>query len=269
MFMILLFSEYKSDYTHYIFPYAIWAMPEQGEAPSDLFARGFLPSSKNLDRYYLCRQIRVRLDRFQLSSENRRVIRKGEGISYRLVARADFEFTDQWKIFCKSYADQKFGIDVMSDERLSLLFQAPIISHLLVFTDSQTGQDIGLITLYLESPTLAYYYYAFYDLGYFKRNLGMYMMTSTVAEMAARKIAFVYLGTCYHRNALYKTQFQGAEFFNGFRWSENMEELKFLLEHDVAPMEKHLLESEQYLKDFYADNVEAIKDRSIFKLRLE
>ncbi len=263
--MKLLFSEYKSDYAHYIFPYAIWALPEKGETPATFFEHGFLPSSRNLDRYYLCRQIRVRLDRFRPSSENRRILRKGEGIGYRLVARGDFDFNTQWMEFCKSYADQKFGANVMTRERLMLLFQAPIVSHLLVFTDTVTRQDVGLATLFLEPPALAYYYYAFYDLRYFKRNLGMYMMTSAVQAMAAESFSFLYLGTCYSRNALYKTQFQGAEFFNGFCWSSNLTELKFLLERDVLPMEKHLLESEKYLQDFYDDRLDEAKRRSLFK----
>ena len=42
--MKLLFSEAKADYTHYIFPYAIWAFPENQETPGDLFNHEFLPS---------------------------------------------------------------------------------------------------------------------------------------------------------------------------------------------------------------------------------
>ena len=84
--MKLLFSEQTSDYGHYQFPYAIWAVPESGEAPSDIFNAGFLPSSRNLDRFYLCRQVRVNLTRFTPSSENRRILRKGEGIEAKLVS---------------------------------------------------------------------------------------------------------------------------------------------------------------------------------------
>ena len=39
--MKLLFSEHKSDYAHYLFPYAVWAFPESGETPADLFSHGF------------------------------------------------------------------------------------------------------------------------------------------------------------------------------------------------------------------------------------
>src|SRR5205809_2573591 len=89
----LLFSEQKSDYDHYQFPYAIWAVPESGETPADIFNAGFLPSSRNLDRFYLCRQVRVNLGKFKPSSENRRILRKGMGIDVKLVPREKYDYT--------------------------------------------------------------------------------------------------------------------------------------------------------------------------------
>src|SRR5512147_3238180 len=107
--MKLLFSEHQSDYDHYQFPYAIWAVPEPGEAAADIFRAGFLPSSRNLDRFYLCRHVRVQLGRFQPSSENRRILRKGAGIEVKLVPREKFDYTPERRTFFKTYADIKFG----------------------------------------------------------------------------------------------------------------------------------------------------------------
>src|SRR6266852_4229345 len=129
--MKLLFSESKSDYGHYIFPYAIWAFPEANETPGDLFEQGFLPSSRALDRFYLCRHVRVALRKHRISSENRRVLRKGSGLAISLVAKENFEYTAERRTFCKTYADIKFGKDVMSLERLDSLFQGRITSHIL------------------------------------------------------------------------------------------------------------------------------------------
>ena len=263
--MKLLFSEQTSDYKHYQFGYAIWAIPEAGEKPSDLFNAGFLPSSRELDRFYLCRQIRVKLPGFALSSENRRILRKGEGVSVELVPREKFDYTPARREFLKTYADAKFGSDVMTVERLDLLFSSPIISHLLIFTDTKTGAEVGVATLYIEDATLAYYYYAFYDLAYFNRNLGMYMMTTAVELFAARGCQHIYLGTCYSENALYKTQFKGGEFFNGFRWAENLDELKYILQRGRTPSTKHLLETEEYREKFYANDLREITRVSNFQ----
>lgn len=256
--MKLVFSEYKSDYGNYIFPYAIWAIPEPHETPAIIFDRGFLPAAKDFSRFYMCRQVRVDLGKFEPSSENRRIMRKGEGIGYTLVPRSEFNFTDEWRDFCKNYTDIKFGKDIMTHARLDSLFASPIISHILVFTDTATGRDVGIATLYLEGTELAYYYYSFYDLNYDMRNLGMYMMTSAVHAFSQQGTHFMYLGTCYSRNALYKTQFAGAEFFNGFRWANDLKELKYLIGRDQGTVTKHLVETEDFVEKFYAGRLESI-----------
>src|SRR5436190_7715408 len=208
--MKLLFSEAKSDYGNYIFPYAVWAIPEEGEKPADIFGRGFLPSSYALDRFYLCRHIRVALAEFSASSENRRIMRKCEGIETKVVSRGEFEFTEKRRAFCKTYADAKFKPSGMSLDRLDALLAAKVVTHVLTFTDTATQAEVGLVMLYMDEPSAAFYYYAFYDLAYHPRNLGMFMMTSAVVKLAERGVQHVYLGTCYSHNALYKFQFNGA-----------------------------------------------------------
>jgi len=267
--MKLLFSEQNSDYEHYQFPYAIWAVPEMGETPSDIFNAGFLPSSRNLDRFYLCRQVRVDLAKFKSSSENRRIVRKGAGIDVKLVPRDKYDYTLERREFFKTYADIKFGKDVMMFERLDALFASPIISHLLVFTDAAKGNEVGVATLYIEGRELAYYYYAFYDLNYYARNLGMFMMTSAVELFAGRGFKQLYLGTCYSQTALYKTQFAGAEFFNGFRWSDDLDELKFIIKRDKKDLTQHLLETDEYREEFYGGDFERIREASEFQVKVK
>ena len=156
----------------------------------------------------------------------------------------------------------------MSYERLDSLFNSPIISHLLVFTDTKSGAEVGVATLYVEGRDLAYYYYAFYDLNYYARNLGMFMMTSAVALFGERGFKHLYLGTCYSQTALYKTQFAGAEFFTGFRWSDDLAELKFILKRDRKSSSQHLLEMEDYREEFYKGDLDRIAATSAFRVKL-
>jgi hypothetical protein len=130
--------------------------------------------------------------------------------------------------------------------------------------EASTGAEAGIVTLYLEPPALAYYYYAFYDLAYFSRNLGMFMMTWAVAHFASRGFDFLYLGSCYQPNALYKTQFSGAEFFNGLRWSADLEELKYLMRRGESEPVRHLLEVEEYRRLFYEDELPELASASPF-----
>jgi arginyl-tRNA--protein-N-Asp/Glu arginylyltransferase len=265
--MKLLFSEQKADYTLYQYSYVIWAVPDADEKPSDIFNAGFLPGRPQLDRFYLCRQIRVDLEKFELSSENRRILRKGEGINLELIPREKFDYTPARRGFFKRYADARFGTDIMTYERLDALLGNRVISHLLVFTDAKTGAEIGVALLYVEDATMAFYYYAFYDLNYFNRSLGLFMMTSAAEFFAGRGSKYLYLGTCYSERALYKTQFAGGEFFNGVRWSDNWEELKFLLRRDHNSGNKHLLETEEYRAQFYAGGLEKISNASEFNVK--
>ncbi len=267
--MKLVFSEYKSDYQNYIFPYAIWAVPQPGDTPAMIFARGFLPSSSDFARFYMCRHLRVELSKFTCSSENRRILRKCDGIDCRLVPRADFEFTGAWRDFCKNYADIKFGKDVMTYERLDALLSSKLVTHLLVFTDRASGKDVGIVTLYVEEEQLAYFYYSFYDLNYYSRNLGMFIMTSAVECFAQLGKQYMYLGTCYSRNALYKTQFSGAEFFNGFRWSDNLNELKYIIERDAGTVTQHLVETDAFSQKYYGGSLTNILEFDQFVLPFE
>ena len=266
--MKLLISEAKSDYANYLYPYAIWAMREAGEAPAALFNAGFLPTARDLDRFYLCRHIRVTLGKFKASSENRRILRKGEGITMKLVPRAEFELTPARREFCRSFADARFGKDVMPSERVDLVFNSPVITHVLVFNDAQTGAELGVVVLYLEAARLAFYRFAFYELNRFSRSLGLFMMTSAVGFFAAQGFAHLYLGTCYSDSALYKTQFAGVEFFNGFRWSENLGELKYVMRRDQQEPGRHLLENETFRQEFYDGDLAKITAASGFQLRL-
>lgn len=264
--MKILFSEHSVDYSHYNFPYVVWGLPEEGEKPSQIFARGFLPGKHDLSRYYMCRHVRVDLEKFTPSSENRRILRKGDGISFKLYSRDEFDYTMERRSFYKRYADAKFGDDVMTFDRLDSLFASPVITHLLVFTDDTDGREVGTAALYLEDNALAFYYYSFYDLEHANRNLGMLIMTNTVQFFAEQNMPYIYLGTCYHRNALYKTQFKGAEFFNGFSWSPNIKELKHLIERSNAESTTHLLESNDYLDKFFEIGFDDIAQMTTFRL---
>ena len=158
----------------------------------------------------------------------------------------------------------------MTFDRLDALFNSKIISHILLFEDTgKNDKEIGIATLYLETTKLAYYYYAFYDLDYYEKNLGMFMMTSAVTFFAEQNYEYLYLGSCYTRNALYKTQFNGAQFFNGYRWSEDLTELKYLINRESSGVKHHLMETEGYLREFHGGSLESIIADTLFTINLK
>jgi arginyl-tRNA--protein-N-Asp/Glu arginylyltransferase len=263
--MKLVFSEAVADHTKYVYPYVVWAFPEKNESPADLFAAGFLPSSLDLSRFYLARQLRVPLQEWQSSSENRRVMRKAGDLHFELVPRDRFEVTPERRATWLDFAEARFGSGVMPPARLDRILASQVISHFLVFREgSGSGPERGVALLYLEPSRMAYYYYAFYDLAEVGRNLGMAMMTRAVVWAKDIGLSHLHLGTCYTEKALYKTQFKPIEFFNGHRWSRSRDELRHLLR---TQPETHRLESPEYQK-FLDGGLPAVPEETPFQVRL-
>jgi hypothetical protein len=240
----LLFSETTPDYAHYLYPYVVWGFLEPGETAADAFEAGFLPGNPEMDRFYLVRHLRVALAEWKPTSENRRILRKGADVRMTLVAKGDFPDTPARRESWLTYAEKRFGPGIMSVERLSRLMAGPVISHLLLFTDPD-GRELGTALIYLQPPRVAYYYFAFFDLTEPTRNPGMLMMTRAVEYFAGAGFTNLYLGTCVTEKARYKLQFEPIEFFNGFRWSRQIQELRHLLETEIPG--RHRLDTPEFV----------------------
>lgn len=260
--MQLLFSEATPDPVHYVYPYAVWGFLEPGETPADALAAGFLPSTAALDRFYLVRQIRIPLPEWKPTSENRRILRKASRLRMELIPRVDFDFPVERQNAWLAFAEARFGPGVMPAARLDRLMSGALVTHLLRFTDAVTGAEIGTVLLYLESPRVAFYAYAFYSLEPSERSAGMEMMTRTVEWFSQQGWGYLHLGSCYSEQALYKTQFAPMEFFNGFRWSRNLDELKHLIR--VQPVGQHRLETQDFI-EFQPAGLMELSQRSRFR----
>src|SRR5207248_3080189 len=103
-------------------------------------------------------------------------------------------------------------------------FASSAVTHVMIFNETSSGRELGFAVLFVQEQRMAHYWFAFYELDYLARNLGMFMMTSAVQFFAQQKFHHIYLGTCYSQRALYKSQFAGCEFFNGYKWSSSLEE---------------------------------------------
>lgn len=244
--MKLLFSEFGPDYSRYLYPYVVWGVPEAGETPADLYAAGFHPASPDLARFTLCRHLRVPLAGWQPTSENRRILRKGDGMALTLVERSAFEYTSERRDRWLAFAEERFGKGIMTGERLDGLLNGRVITHVLLCRDEADGdREVGAVLMYLEPSRMAHYYYAFYDLRHANRSLGLFLMTAAVGFFRDAGFGHLYLGTCYSERALYKAQFDGIEFFDGLTWSTAVDQLKFLVRRDSRA--RHLLEEPDFV----------------------
>lgn len=223
--MKLFFSEFKPNYEHYHFPYQVWLLVEEGDDVNKIYNSGFLPIRNLPQVYYLSRGVRVNLSQFDFSSENRRILNKTPQFDDKLISLTDFDYTPIIQKFCKNYMDNRFGKGYFTASAVKNIFQKGVYTHVFVWYKEQEKNPCGFAVVKI-CPDFLQYAHAFYDLKYLSLNLGARMILEAVSWAKAENKKYAYLGTVYDPKSFYKLEFTGVEFFNGFRWSSNIHELK-------------------------------------------
>ncbi|MFB6226449.1 MAG: hypothetical protein ABEJ02_03795 [Candidatus Paceibacteria bacterium] len=176
------------------------------------------------------RSLRVDIDKFTLSSENKRVLRKTENISFRkeILPYSDYH----WSIhkMGKEFYDQ-FEEGLFSANKIKELMTKPDKSDFnIVFIYSDDGQDLGYC-ISLETGNIIHYSYPFYNREQSPNNMGMGMMVRAIIYSKESNKNYLYLGAAQRPGDTYKLQFEGLEWFTGDRWSSDLEQLKVKLKN--------------------------------------
>lgn len=244
--MRIVFSETNPDYENYVFPYHIWGLKCDYENTSSIYEMGFLPISNSTNGvYYLSRSSRVSVEQFSETSENRRVKNKFITVTAELLKKEDIENEDLFFEIAQSYSHTKFGSKTFSSQRIQKLLQNCYFNYRIVF--KQEDEIIGFVVGMLDED-IFHYAYSFYKPDLINSSFGIYMMLNSITYLKEQKIKYVYLGTCYTKSSLYKTNFKGFEFFNGFRWSSNLKELKFIIDTKIE--NDHLMSQTDFKQKF-------------------
>jgi len=254
--MKLFFSEFKPNYEDYSFPYQIWLLKEESDLADPIYNAGFLPTRHLPNVYYLSRSLRVNLNEFELSSENRRILGKTQEFESSLVSLSDFDYSPAVQKMCKDYVSKKIGEGVLGTQSIKGIFTNGIYNSVFVFKNREK-QPVGYAVVNIYDPLLQYGY-AFYDQTFIGQNLGARMMLEAIMWAKQNNKQFVYLGTGYQTSSLYKTEFRGVEFFNGFCWSKNLTELKKLISGLNQNKDEYLLKNEDFIDKFYPQGLETI-----------
>ena len=260
--MKLFFGEFEADYAKYHFPYQVWLVREEGDPVEKIYANGFLPMRNKKGVYYLSRNIRVNLNLFELSSENRRILKKTENFESDIIPLSEFKYTPQIQKMCLDYSKKKFGEKVFSSQSVKNIFQGDVYNYVFVFKEISSGEMVGFAVCFVSNE-MVQYAHSFYNPSLIDENLGARMMLESVVWSKKSDKKFIYLGTCYERNALYKTEFKGVEFFNGFRWNDDLNELKDLIKKGQEGQEEpegpeYLLKDKDFLNNYYQGDLNTV-----------
>jgi len=193
-----------------------------------LYNGGYLFTRTNKGDMYQTRSLRIDLSKFKLNSENKRILKHTDNIVLEVV---DIPYTNyHWGIhkLGKDFYATKFGDKTFSAQKIKELITDPIKSNfnkLFIYRQKEDNLAIGYAICH-ETNNLLHYSYPFYDLNANINNLGIGMMTKAIVWAQEHNKKYVYLGSIKDEKAKYKLQFENMEWFDGKKWSTDLEKLK-------------------------------------------
>lgn len=200
---------------------------------SNQYADGFVFTRRGKGEMDQTRSVRIDLSKFELSSENRRVLKKTDEITLETIPLSYSNY--HWSIgkLAKDFYTTKFGDGTFSANKVKeLLTDTEESNFNLLLKYIHNEEAVGYSICYANENIL-HYSYPFYELTNVSQftNIGIGMMTKAIVWSKDAKKKYAYLGSAQRPTDTYKFQFSGAEWFDGEKWSEDVEELKNLLTH--------------------------------------
>ncbi len=189
------------------------------------YAEGYVFTRIGRGVIHKTRSVRIDLKKFELSSENRRILKKIDSIA---INRKDLPLAEyHWSLgkLVKDFYDTKFGPGIFSALKAKEIFTELSKSN---FNMVLEYSDIGYVVCY-ENDTLLHYSYPFYDLTKAPKDMGLGMMTKAILYAKEKGLSYIYLGSLQRPTDTYKFQFKGIEWFDGKVWKEDAEEAKKIL----------------------------------------
>jgi len=195
---------------------------------NSLYNEGYVFGRPNKGYMNQTRSMRIDLSKFEMSSENRRVLRKTEDLQLEVNSVPYEKYS--WEIgkLAKDFYTEKFGDGTFSANKIKeILTTKHNFNKLFVY--SVADQDTGYAICF-EDDDIFHYSYPFYNLEA-KKNTGMGMMLRAIEYAKEHNKKYIYLGSAQRPSDTYKLQFKGLEWFDGEKWDSDLEELKKIL-HD-------------------------------------
>lgn len=193
-----------------------------------LYDQGYVFTRKGKGEMDQTRSIRIDLSKFEMSSENRRILRKTEDLRLKTENLPYNEY--HWPIgkMAKDFYETKFGKNTFSANKLKELLTTDESNFNRLFTYLINNEAVGYCVA-RETDKILHYSYPFYNLQSSTLNLGMGMMLKAIIYAKDNNFKYIYLGSAQRPTDTYKLQFKGLEWFDGKRWQKNNKNLKNIL----------------------------------------
>ena len=171
------------------------------------------------------RSARIDLSKFELSSENRRILKKVESLELIVHSIPYQKYEPQIGKIAKNFYDARQA-DFSANKAKELITEQSFTNHNR-FLEFRTGDTHRGYCIAFETNILFHYCYPFYDFESKDFGLGMMLKAILWAKKNAKR--YFYLGSLQRPNDTYKLQFSGLEWFDGKEWQTDSAKAKKVL----------------------------------------
>ena len=194
-----------------------------------MYERGYVFTRIGKGVMHQTRSVRIDLTKFELTSENRRILKKVVNLKSDLVALPFSDYDFKIGKLAKDFYEIRFGPGIMSAQKIKEMLIDPTKSNfntLLIY--NLDNLIIGYCICYTNNEIM-HYSYPFYDLKNTSKDMGLGMMTLAIEQAKKTGMKYIYLGSLQRPTDIYKIQFNGLEWFDGTIWSTDESEVREIL----------------------------------------
>jgi len=211
---------------------------EQGQI-EELYDKGYVLT--RLPEMHQVRSLRIDLSKFELSSENRRIMRKNEDLDFFIFDLPLPANPTNWQIHAlgKNFYKEKFQDVEFSASRIRQIIgsKKSKFNSLFVYyanntlPNDSTSAEIDYVKalgfcISFKTGQILHYSYPFYQLDSLIPNLGLGMMLKAILWAKGNGIKYIYLGSFSRPTDKYKLQFKGLEWWDKDNWSQDIQKMK-------------------------------------------
>ena len=179
------------------------------------YEKGLLPQRNDKDSYYQESSSRCRLSEFSLSSENRRILKKTDRFTFKVVPLSDFPYTPQLQKQLRDWVVE-LGWNFPASS-IKKVFTDHIFNFVYIFYDGKTPVAYSICYF---SATISHISYLFYNPQYSHSDLPIRCPLQFVIDSHQKGLRYAYLGRFDPETKLgfYKRALPGFEYYLDGNW---------------------------------------------------
>jgi len=178
---------------------------------ADTYAKGLLPQRNAKNIYYQESSCRANLEKYKLSSENKRILNKTNEFTFEIIP-IYFNLNIQKTIF-SWLKILKWDFPISS---LKTIFSNHIFNYIYVWYDN--NHNIIAYSVCYFDDEISHIAYVFYNPIYDHGNLPIRLVLQTIIDSKEKNLKYCYLGRFSKDTGYYKRNMPGFEYYQNNIW---------------------------------------------------